>query len=401
MKALATAALLCAVAALAAVAFVKAKATYGLFCDLNLRYNEVCCSHEGVNPFRVWDQEVVHGRYQGLRRPDKPEPRSPGKETVHAYPPWHTTFLWWYPWLPRGLVLWGMFAFNVAAFLAAGAYFARRLPLESPWDRAMFCLCGILPCAYMWGSHLLTGNYPILVLVLFLLMVELLRRGRDVAAGLCWALAMTKPQMAALFIWPLLLAGRFKTIATAAAVVAAATLVPALVYGESPVELVLQVPRIGLPYASVGGGLHLAVAAAGFVACGALSAVFAKSPSWIVRFVPVMLVMPVWTYSLPQDRTFMVCLSFTLGLAWYGFAERRWGGAGAKSALYAAMAAVAAAVVAFPAFAAAGILFGFLDKESVGQVYRAWQTALYALACTGGVLLALDVRSSGGPRNLV
>ena len=415
VKALATMALFCVVAALAGAAFVKSKANYGLFCDIDMRYNEVCCSYEGVNSFRVWNQEVVHERYQGLARPDKPEPWSPGKARVHAYPPWHTTFFWWYPWLPRGLVYWGMFAFNIVAFMAVCVYFARKIPLESPWDKALFGLCGILPCAYVWGSHLATGNYPILVLVLFLLMIALLRRGHDMAAGLCWALMMTKPQMSALAFWPLLLAGRFKTIATAVAVVGAATLVPALVYGESPVELVAQVSQIGMPYMKDGvssgfvaalgrSGLvahekfHLVVAFVGFLACGALSMVFAKSRSWIVRFVPVMLIMPVWTYALPQDRTFLVCLSFTLGLVGYCYAERRWG-LKAKPALYAAMAAETVVVTAFPAFAVLGLLFGFLDKDSVGRVYLTWQFVLYVLACAGCACLAFNVRETDSLRH--
>ena len=410
-KALATASLFCVVAVLVCAAFVKARATCGLFCDIDTRYNEVSCSHEGVNPFSVWNQEVVHERYQGLERPDKPEERSPGKAKVHAYPPWHTTFFWWYPWLPRGLVCWGMFVFNIIAFLAVGAYFAKRLPLESPWDKALFGLCGILPCAYVWGSHLATGNYPILVLVLFLLMIALLRRGHDMAAGLCWALMMTKPQMSALAFWPLLLAGKFKTIATAVAVVGAATLVPALVYGESPVELVAQIPRIGAPYMrnGVSSGLvaafglsglasyekfQLVVAFVGFLACGALSIVFARSRSWIVRFVPVMLIMPVWTYALPQDRTFLVCLSFTLGLVGYCYAERRWGRQKAKPALYTAMAAETVVVTAFPAFASLGLLFGFLDKDVVSLVYRTWQSVLYVLACAGCACLAFNVRET-------
>lgn len=407
-KVLSVAVLACMVAALAASAFVKAKTRHGLFCDLNLRYSEICCSHEGVNPFWVWERELSHPRYKGLERHDKPDDPSSDKMKVHAYPPWHTTLFWWYPWLPRGLVLWGMFAFNLAAFVSVGVYFARKFPLESFFDRAIFCLCGFLPCAYLWGSHLDTGNYPLFVLSAAFLMVFSLRRGRDVLAGIFWSLMMVKPQMATLAFWPLFLARRFKTIATAVAVVCAATLLPAYVYGESPLELILQVPRMGMPYMQEGisSGLmavpgfswmtaneksHVCVAVVGFLSCGVLCAIFAKSRSWIVRFMPALIMIPVWTYSLPQDRTVFLCLYFPFGLIGFSYAQRLWGER-AKLVFYAVVAVVAATVGFFPMLAAAGVFFGFLGDEAVACTYRIWQSVLFALACTAFACVAFNIR---------
>ena len=67
--------------------------------------------------------------------------------------------------------------------------------------------------------------------------------------------------------------------------------------------------------------------------------------------------------------------------------------------LYAAVAAVTTVVAAFPFFAVLGLLFGFMDKDTVGLVYRVWQFVLYALACAGCTCLAFHVRDSDALRH--
>ena len=410
-KAAATLAIAGIALTLAVAAFMKASKKYGIFCDLNLRYSEVACSHEGINPFRVWSHEVVHDRYQGFLRPDMPEERLPGKEDVHAYPPWHTAFFWWYSWLPRVVVLLGVLAFNFLAFVAVGAYFAAKLPPPTPfWDRALFLCCGLLPCSYVWGSLMSNGNYSVFVLVFFLLMVASLKRGRDVVAGVCWALMMVKPQLAALAFWPLLFAGKLKTIVVAGVVLAVATLVPSFVYGESPVELVLQVPQIGLPYMKEGwasglltltclsrfseiGNLHVVVAVVCFALCGVLSWVFSRSRFWMVRFVPMIVFAPLWSYSLPHDRVILVCLYFTLGLFGYSHAESRWG-ARAKPVFYATAFALAALVSVFPLVAGIGSVCGIFDYSVIGPIYKAWQFAIMLVAWAGCAVLAFNLRAA-------
>ena len=396
---------------LAAAAFVKASRKYSVFCDLNLRYNEVACSHDGVNPFRVWSHEIVHERYQGLKRPDMPEDRLPDKKEVHAYPPWHTTFFWWYPWLPRWFVHYGVLAFNFLSLVAIGAYFAAKLPATmSFWDKVLFCFSGLLPCAYVWGTLMANGNYSAFVTVSFLAMILSLKRGHDVVAGICWALMMTKPQMSALVFWPLLFAGKVKTMVVAAVVLAVATLIPSFVYGESPLELVLQVPQIGLPYIKEGyasglmSSLGLSECAANarlqavvtvvcFALCGAMSWAFSKSRFWMVRFVPMILFAPLWSYCLPYDRVILVCLYFTLGLIGFSYAESRWG-ARAKPMFYATAFVLAVAVSVFPLTAALGSLCWSFEYKTVGSIYKAWQVVIMLLAWAGCAVLAFNLRAA-------
>ena len=70
--------------------------------DLQLRRNEIRCAHQGVNSFRVWTREVVVPGFTPYGRPDmeKVERANESDATVHAYPPWHTAFFWFYGWLP-------------------------------------------------------------------------------------------------------------------------------------------------------------------------------------------------------------------------------------------------------------------------------------------------------------
>ena len=72
-------------------------------CDLMFRISEVQCAHTGVNPFDVWDRKVTTERFRGYDRDDraKTPPEDAHKLVVHAYPPWHTTYCWFYGWLPR------------------------------------------------------------------------------------------------------------------------------------------------------------------------------------------------------------------------------------------------------------------------------------------------------------
>ena len=411
VKASAAVVLACLALALAGAAVTRSKSKYGVFCDLNLRYNEVICSHEGINPFKIWSHEIAHDRYQGLMRYDMPEERRPGKLEVHAYPPWHTTFFWWYPLLPRGLVQFGFLVFNFLSFIAIGAYFASKLPPSmSLADKAVFCFGGLLPCAYVWGTLLTNGNYSVFVLVSFFLLLLSLKRGHDVVAGVCWAAMMVKPQMSALVFWPLLFAGKIKTIAAAAAILAVATLVPSFVYGESPVELVLQIPQIGLPYIKEGyasglmsslclsewasdAKIQTVVTVVCFGLCGALSWVFSKSRSWTIRFVPMVLFSPIWSYSLPYDRVILVYVFLTFGLIGLSLAESRWG-ARAKAVFYVTAFAIAAIVSVFPLAAALGSVSGAFGYPVIGAIYKAWQVVIMLLAWAAGAFVAFNIREA-------
>lgn len=78
-----------------------------------------------------------------------------------------------------------------------------------PWGMAAAGLGGLAPLAIAANSNALgQGQFSIVCMGLLSLGALLLRRQRTLPAGLCWALAMVKPQIAAVFVLPLLAHGQ-------------------------------------------------------------------------------------------------------------------------------------------------------------------------------------------------
>lgn len=329
---------LCLLAALtlwgASVSWLNAR-WLPMYNDLDFRYNEILCSHKGVDPYLVWDRKTtVNGEFVSIFRPDidseDEEVVDTGALKVHAYPAWHTTFFWWYAWLPRGVCRWLMILFCCGVFVASFAYMYKNcLPgAMPPGNRAMLVGLCFLASASAWGYQMRVLNYSVLMLLLVLLVVESLRRGHDVLCGLCMALMMIKPHIALLFFWPMLFAGRYKAILTAAVVCSLAVLWPAYVYGCSPIDLVAEIFKIGGPYVLrykqpifrlarlVFGQEHAIVGqmAAGFVACGVLSWLMRGARSWFLRFLPAMVIFPLWSYIKTYDFVMEACWCFVIGV---------------------------------------------------------------------------------------
>ncbi len=296
-----------------------------LFGDIGLRHNEIACSHTGVNPFDVWSHKVESSEYYGFSRPDKPPPSLADKESkkpVHAYPPWHTAFFWFYGWLPA----WGVQLFiclaNMVAYLFTMVALFKLFPRKDGLNHLLFISILIAPC---WVDGFLSGNYGIFILGLLVLFFRLLEARRHVLAGFCWALMMIKPHVAVLLFWGLLFQRRYLTIGVAIATCLVATLWSSFVYKVSPVTLLLQVPEIGRPYLGIdafkftisgiafglmGEIAFLIVPIGGFVLCGVLSFLVRNVQSWLVRFIPALIIFSFWTYSQYHDRVI-----WALGLA--------------------------------------------------------------------------------------
>ncbi len=282
------------------------------FCDIRLRHNEVSCSHTGVNPFKIYNRDITSTVYTGYARPDLNCYPEPNKKIVHAYPPWHTTFFWWFGWLPQNYVVMLMSLFNVLAFLGVLFYFKRFLSKET--DALLFWGCLLMGLATPFSGVFVTGNYGCLLLVLSVCMLEALARNKQCLAGIAWSLMMIKPQVGVLLFWPLFWGRKFITIGVAVLICVVVTLWPAHIYDESPLTLILQISQlgntdiksntasfIGLSYKYLGDyGVFIWMAFC-VVLCGILSYCVRKSPSWIFRIVPVLLIFPYWTYSQGHD----------------------------------------------------------------------------------------------------
>ncbi len=282
--------------------------------DLNVRWNESRCAHEGVNPFKVFNREIEHERYKGIARPDMPKDETPGKARVHAYPPWHVVYTWFYGELSFGYVAAIMyFIYGISAF-----FVVRRLDLLVSGDNK-FLFWGIIAAlaAAPLVSALYVGNYGLLLGALLMLFIIAEEKGHQIIVGLLWALIMSKPQVGVLLVFPLLFRKRYIAIGVAVSVCVLSTFWLANVYGESALSLILQIPKIGAPFvAEAGRGPYWlrflpewcalpvknSIMLASIVGCGWLSWRFRNAKEWFVRYAPYAFFFPLWTYSQSHDR---------------------------------------------------------------------------------------------------
>ena len=302
--------------------------------DLRYRRNEICCAHQGVNSFRIWNHEVSLPGFTPLPRPDMEDlPHKATDAVVHAYPPWHTALFYFYGWMSDStchalmLLVFGIcFAFSVEE--------CRRLSEERFEHPGLVSCCALalMMAPAVWCYFAV--QYGFLILAALLLMNRALERDRNVAAGLLWSVMMIKPQVGLLFFWPLFWHRRYLAIAVAVATCLAETFVTSLLVHESMLDLILQIPQIGKPYGACmaadllrpffGESSPIVVMIAFFVLTGVACWVFRKNRDFLVSCVPVVLAIPLWTYSMAgYDR--VILLPAYIFLAGKMFSSRRFG----------------------------------------------------------------------------
>ena len=284
----------------------------GLKCpgDLEYRYNESLCAHTGVNPFHVWNQEVKVDGFVGFPRPDKENCRDVGlRRVVHAYPPWHMAYTWFYGNMQFPYVVALIYLFYGFVLSLLLKTFKRNSPAHDSdfyWTWCAFCMLHPIVSCLAWG------NYGIICAGALLGMIIAVEK-HEMLAGLLWGFMMIKPQLATLFFFPLLFQKKYITIVVAALTCILATLWPAYVYGESPLALIMQVPQIGAPYDTsiVFGKLIprtlVPIAKGCWIAfcvglCGYCSWIWRSAKNPIFRYAPVAFFFPLWMYSQLHDK---------------------------------------------------------------------------------------------------
>ncbi len=299
-----------------------------VLCDITFRHNEISCSHTGINPFLIWNGETTSAIYRGMSRPDLPQDDNLSKRVVHSYPPWHTSYFWFYGWLSPSCVKWGISLLNIF-ILMGSSFFLWRISFQKIDLKFLFLFVGTMSLSPGIDAFML-GNYGIMLLGLLLLLFWALEKRHDVLAGVCWAIMMIKPQVAVLLFWGLLFQKRYTSIIVAVILCILATLWPSYVYGCNPFSLILQISKIGEPYICISYGTPLGIfcKAMGdtgkimfplicFFLCGIFSYSVRNCRAWILRFMPALLIFPYWTYSQAHDRivqipmfVMILCLGF-------------------------------------------------------------------------------------------
>jgi len=367
--------------------------------DLRLRRNEVRCAHQGVNSFRIWTRETTLPGFVPLAHPDheKVPKKSANDGFVHAYPPWHAAFFWFYGWISERLCV-SLMSVVFGLCLAFIGCETVRISRERfrPEEVGLASALALALCAYAATQCFFLLNYGVLILAAFLLMNKALEKNRTILAGLAWAVMMIKPQVGLLFVWPLFWHRRYLTIVTAAVVCLAGTVFTSFAVHESPIDLILQIPQIGAPGGSgavmkklvcpiVGDGATFMLLGVCFAVTGIATYLMRGNRDFLVGCVPVVLMIPIWTYSQGHDQ--VILLPAYLLLLERICAMRRWN----------AMTLCGCAYLATKILTAAwSIMCGLdlFDPTGRGWIYRIAEYASYVVMLA---IAALFVRDSRRP----
>ena len=328
----------CFVAIVAAHVFADVALTFGrVGSDFSMRYHEVECIRQGIDPFSVWNDDVHAPPYYGFNH----EPGPDQNKMVLAYPPWEYTLLAPLSRLPLTTAsrLFRLLEIAAILFLAGfGFRFARRRGMEG--IDAAFCTAWAFVLGMALQNSVQFQNFGIVLTALVALMTMALDAKRDILAGVCLALLLIKPQFAALFFVPLAIHWRWRPVAIALSLCLLASLWPAVRCGVSPARLVTEVflsgrvgtyrtilfpdPIFGL-FQSVAGisGAMAASALIGVAACSFLCWTLRSAGTWIDRMLPCCLFAPAWTYSQFHDRCVYFFPLLFMAMAFVRTASRR------------------------------------------------------------------------------
>ena len=297
------------------------------FCayDFSMRMNEIDCLKSGINPYVVWHQDVYHALYyphnsDDLRTVTRNQP-------INAYTPWAYVYLYPLSFLHGHPIRWCIYYFfivlcllSIMAYSFRCGYIVRRNVFDG-----FVCLASSLLVAPAIRCDVFFGNFALIISAGLIAMAISLNHRCDVIAGALLALVMVKPQIALLFVIPLLIDRRFKTVLIAALICILASIPPALLCHTSILDLIFQAPK-----ASVHGftscalmpsalsawlneclGLSIetilsVTAFVGMILCFILSWMLRHHPNWLVRFSPCAILSVSWTYQLMHSHCVVV-----------------------------------------------------------------------------------------------
>lgn len=332
--------LVLATAALALVALV-APSTWSVGMDFAGRYNEMQCVFTGVDPYELCFGNAtspVFAPMNGLSGVESRTPSGGKKAIVNSYPPWAYTFL--FP-LHRVRPVPASRLFNATAvgcylfllFLAFAR--VRREGLPPAEARTVFAVTGFLGLPLL--RVLQVSNYGLFLAAAAALLTLALEEKRDLLAGFALALLMLKPQLGLPFAVPLLLKGKWKTLATGAAVCFAASVPPALLVKRNVFSMILHAAHSGTAsihsgWQSTGwfsppvfrtlatwlggtGGALAASMALGAAVLFAASWRIRRGNDWWMQLVPPAVVACLWSMGHAHDHVLLAPALATVAIA--------------------------------------------------------------------------------------
>ena len=279
--------------------------------DFRVRLNGIQCLRSGTNPYDVWRGAVSKEPYVPLggdvEHTDGPT------EYINSDVPWSYSLLMPLAFLPLRIAYVVFFLAQVAGLcllLFIGLSVAKSLGLGQ--HGACIAAAGaILLTGLPLGRDFESGNLAIISLTGAVLMAICLNRGKRVLAGICWAVAMIKPQVGLVFAIPLLMRKEFLTCFVAAALCLLLSIPPALMCHTSLWDMITLAPNANV-YCYYGSGtfpwslfqfipkepsIFIGVAI-GAVVCVFMTRMMSRQKDWFLYMLPAFIMAPAWTYSL-------------------------------------------------------------------------------------------------------
>ena len=296
--------------------------------DFQLRYNEAKCVLSGCDPFLIWNGQRTLSPYLSF---DQAASMIDGNhEYVGAYPPWEYPLMVPFALLPKRIALLTFFAIGVLCSLALVIWsvFA-GWKLQGRLGDGFLCGAVAVMPSYYIVYCLNYLNFGVMIAVAAFGLAYCLDRERQVLAGICWAMMMVKPQIALLFVIPLLIGKRYRAICVAAGICLLLTAVSAIVCGRSPVAMILAVGRCRgmFPKCYLLGPVvtewlhgispmipHVLNAVIGVFVCFVLSWRFRRFDGWLMKLLPAVMLCWLWSVSRFYDQSMLVVAFATMAL---------------------------------------------------------------------------------------
>jgi hypothetical protein len=280
-------------------------------CDFKYRMAEVDCIAHGVDPFKVWNEEVVFKPYYSNNpaRRDIPEGCT---EMISVYAPWEYTLM--FPFRMFGVeAAWWIFSAVCFLLIFSVVAIVGRESVKGGFDGEKPLLLALLPMmavSYPVWSNFQVGNHMAIALAGAVFMGVCLNSGRNAAAGICWMLVMIKPQIGLIFAVPLLLRMRVLTGFVAAGLCILLSLPPVIACKASFFDM-LREPSMATAFAFEGcgtwpkflcgyfsNGTDIAMGLViGTVLCLWMTWMLRREKDWLVYLMPAAVCSLCWTYT--------------------------------------------------------------------------------------------------------
>lgn len=288
--------------------------------DFLLRTNEAKCLMSGVDPFKVWHQEVKLAPYYPFDAPALC--RDGWNEPICAYTPWGYAMAIPMAVIPRR-VMWPIYFCSMLACLLVLSRWAYQCGGRG-LSGAIVALLSLLGVGYPVFTNICVANYSLHIMLALLLMIVCLNRGWDVLAGVFWSFAMIKPNLAMLVAIPLLMRRKWRTCCVATGVCVALSIPAMVLSGSSFIELLGAAPATAVdifagcgtfPYCfrgvlPVSSGIKIGLVVGGLV-CLLLTWVMRNEKDWKDLLVPAIVCGMCWSHA----RTHVHALGWFLFVA--------------------------------------------------------------------------------------